>query len=113
MERASMILRLAGVGLLRLEGLQMFWPGEFHQHRHRDRRQDRIAGMIRQPNGQKPEEKRFGLLPVPKVLVQKINHNDHEGQQTGFGRFHREGLCPTQCSMSSLMMSRSYGWAHL
>src|SRR5437879_106358 len=73
-EPSSSILRSCffrvGLGL---NILQMLGPGKFHEHRHRDSGENRIAGVISQADGQKSEDERLGLFPIPKILVEDID----------------------------------------
>jgi len=65
----------------------MFGPGELDQQGHGNRRENRVTGVVSQTNGQETEHQRLGFFPIPKILVQDVNHDDQEGEEDGFEGF--------------------------
>ena len=59
-----------GVGL-RLDIFEVFGPGEPDQQGHSNRRENRVAGVVGQTNGQETEHQRFGFFPIPEILVKE------------------------------------------
>jgi hypothetical protein len=65
-----------GLRSFRLSLLEVFWPRKPDEHSHKDRGQDRIAGVVGQADREETEGEGLGPGPVPGILVQCIYYED-------------------------------------
>jgi hypothetical protein len=50
--------------------------------------------MVSKPHRQEAKQKRLRFVPIPEILMQKVNDNDEQCQHDGPGRFHNVGFYP-------------------
>jgi hypothetical protein len=60
-------------------------PSERHEQPHQERRGDREASVIKQPDGNEAEDQWMSSAPEPKVLMQNVERGDGKDEQ---GAFH-------------------------
>ena len=69
---------------IRFSFFQMRRPGELHEDPHQGRGHARLPGVVREADGYETKEERLSLVPVPEVLVQRIDDEHEEGEEIFF-----------------------------
>ena len=71
-------------GLLLDFALEMRRPGKLHEQPHQQRRGDRKARLVKEPDGNKAENQRIRRAPEPEVLMQDVENDDRDDQKDSF-----------------------------
>ena len=95
-----------GAALFRIWFLQMFRPGDPNQDGHENRGQNRVAGVVGQPNRKKAKHQGIRFFPIPEILVQEINEDNQDRNEQRLGSFHAGSRFQAGVSAARLILGR-------